>query len=156
MQILITSPSAQDFSYHARAALVTCWHGGTANISVTTICFALQLHQRADGTVVQLRSELQARTKHIQQLQASRDNMIVTANGYKGIADKREFAANQGMYCIYSSSKFPPNQGNSCIQTDLECQNLLQFTPSSTTTQLRQLVNNLITSMQLTLLFCKC
>ena len=56
----------------------------------------LQLYQKALKAASQLTSELQSRNKRLEQLQASRDEMVSIADAFRGIVTKLEPAANHG------------------------------------------------------------
>ena len=56
----------------------------------------LQLYQKAIEATSQLRSELQSTKRRVEQLQASKAEMVRIADGYRGIVTKLEPAAHHG------------------------------------------------------------
>lgn len=56
----------------------------------------VQLHDKAKVIIAKLRQEMQAKQKHMKQLQASRDEVGAVAEGYNRIITKLEPVASQG------------------------------------------------------------
>lgn len=85
-------------------------------VSFPSSVSVLQLHQNAIGTSLQLRSKLRSRNKRIEQLQASQNEMVSIAGGFRGILTKLEPAAKQGrmmaalLEMLLTRTKLPAEQ----------------------------------------------